>query len=333
MPGAWATPAPTPSAVERDMRLISCQTVLLLVVLALRCAGGDAALLPPEAQKIVDKAEAAIAVVTKASDEQIAKLQAQEIKDLTRLHDAALKKGEQDKATALQAKIDAVKGGAIPIAGPLLIAEGQKVAFLGDSITQFGWDKPTGYVKLVVSGLAACGITVTPVPAGVSGHKSNDMLGRVDNDVLSKKPDWMTLSCGVNDVWHGANGVPLDKYQENITAILDKAKAAGVRVMILTSTMIGEDQPNPNNAKLVPYNDWLRQIAKSRGLPLADLNADMQAQVKEIAKPGNQLTVDGVHMNEAGDRMMAHGVLAAFGLSKAMLEKAEAAWKPGGTAK
>jgi lysophospholipase L1-like esterase len=315
------------------MRLISTLTVLLLL-LALRLSASDAATLPPDAQKVVDKAEAAIAVVTKASDEQIAKLQAQEIKDLTRLHDAAVKKGEQDKAAALQAKIEAVKSGAVPLAGTVLIAEGQKLAFLGDSITQFGWDKPTGYVKLVIAGLAACGITVTPVPAGISGHKSNDMLGRVDNDVLGKKPDWMTLSCGVNDVWHGANGVPLDKYQENITAILDKAKAAGVRVMILTSTMIGEDQPNANNAKLAAYNDWLRQAAKARGLPLADLNADMQALVKEGGKPGtNLLTVDGVHMNEAGDRMMARGILVAFGLTKAMLEKVDAAWKPGGAAK
>jgi lysophospholipase L1-like esterase len=330
MAGAWATP---PSLLERAMRLIRLPPVLLLLLLVLRCAGGDAAALPPEAQKIVDKAEAAIGVVTKASDEQIAKIQAQELKDLGRLHDAAVKKGEQDKAAALQAKIEAVKSGAIPLTGAVLIAEGQKLAFLGDSITEQGWGKPTGYVKLVVSGLAACGITVTPVPAGISGHKSNDMLGRVDNDVLSKKPDWMTLSCGVNDVWHGANGVPLDKYQENITAILDKAKAAGVRVMILTSTVIGEDLPNANNAKLVAYNDWLRQTAKSRGLPLADLNADMQALIKEGGKAGtNLLTVDGVHMNEAGDRMMARGILGAFGLPKAMLDKADAVWK-GGAAK
>jgi lysophospholipase L1-like esterase len=329
----WSTPWSTPAVLERVMRLLACHPVLLLLLMVLRLAAGDAAALPPEAQKIVDKAEVAIGVVTKASDEQIAKIQAQELKDLIRLHDAAIKKGDQDKAALLQAKIDAVKSGAVPLAGAVLISEGQKLAFLGDSITQQGWDKATGYVKLVISGLAVCGITVTPVPAGISGHKSNDMLARVDNDVLSKKPDWMTLSCGVNDVWHGAKGVPLDKYQENITAILDKAKAAGVRVMILTSTVIGEDLPNANNAKLAAYNDWLRQTAKSRGLPLADLNADMQALIKEGGKAGtNLLTVDGVHMNESGDRMMAHGILAAFGLSKAMLDKADAAWK-GGTGK
>ncbi len=28
------------------------------------------------------------------------------------------------------------------------------------------------------------------------------MLARLDEAVISKKPQWMTLSCGVNDVWH-----------------------------------------------------------------------------------------------------------------------------------
>ena len=72
------------------------------------------------------------------------------------------------------------------------------------------------------------------IGAGISGHKSNQMLERLERDVLSKKPDWMTLSCGVNDVWHGAKGVALPEYQKNITEIVDKAQAANVKVIILT---------------------------------------------------------------------------------------------------
>ena len=92
----------------------------------------------------------------------------------------------------------------------IAVKSGDKIAFLGDSITAGGWGSPTGYVRLVISGLDANGVKVEPLPAGIGGHKSNDMLGRLDRDVLSKKPQWMTLSCGVNDVWHGKNGVALD---------------------------------------------------------------------------------------------------------------------------
>ena len=162
----------------------------------------------------------------------------------------------------------------------IAVKSGEKIAFLGDSITQQGAGSPSGYVHLVISGLEANGIKATAIPAGISGHKSNDMLARVERDVLQKKPDWMTLSCGVNDVWHGAKGVPLEQYKKNITEIVDKCQAAHIKVMILTSTMIGEDQSNENNQKLMAYNAFLRELAKDKKCPLADLNAEMQAALK-----------------------------------------------------
>lgn len=208
----------------------------------------------------------------------------------------------------------------------ILVKTGEKIAFLGDSITAQGAASPIGYVRLVISGLAANDVKAEAIPAGISGHKSNDMLARVDRDVISKKPQWMTLSCGVNDVWHGERGVPLEDYKKNITEIVDKATAAGIKVVILTSTMIREDQPNAENQKLVAYNDFLKSLAAERKLPLADLNAAMQAQVAATPHKGLLLTVDGVHMNAQGNVMMATGVLKAFGLNDAQLKKATDSW-------
>ena len=212
------------------------------------------------------------------------------------------------------------------------VKPGEKVAFLGDSITQAGQGSPGGYCQLVASGLAANGVKIELIGAGISGHKSNQMLERLDRDVLDKHPQWMTLSCGVNDVWHGANGVPLEDYKKNITSIIDKAQAANVKVVILTSTMIGEDQKNANNQKLIAYNDFLRTLAKEKKCLLADLNEEMQTALAEAVKSqpkppnGNYLTGDGVHMNFAGNQMMATGVLKGLGLNAAELAKAANAW-------
>lgn len=232
------------------------------------------------------------------------------------------------------AMISAAAFAAAAFAEPI-VKDGDTLAFLGDSITQFGKDTPSGYVRLVVSGLEANGIKVNPIFAGISGHKSNDMLARVDRDVLGKdpKPAVMTLSCGVNDVWHGARGVELEQFKENITAIIDKAVEAGVKPVILTATMIREDAGNNENKKLEGYNAFLRELAAERSLPLADLNADMQAAVaaaKEAgAAPdngGNYLTADGVHMALPGNIMMAVGVLRALGLDEAQVAAAREAW-------
>ncbi len=225
---------------------------------------------------------------------------------------------------------------ALPASGEILVKDGQKVAFMGDSITAGGWGNPGGYVRLIVAGLEANGVKVTPVPAGISGHKSDQMLARLKRDALDKKPDWMTLSCGVNDVWHGARGIPLDQYKANITAILDQCATAGTKVVVLTATVIGEELDNDNNKKLAAYNEFLRALAKERKAPLADLYAMFESAIKEhpntTGKPGRLLTSDGVHMNPAGDQFMARGVLQAFGLDAAQLKKAEEAWLdlPGG---
>ena len=179
-------------------------------------------------------------------------------------------------------------GGALLLAASALSAQitvksGEKIAFLGDSITQQGnWE--SGYINLVMSALEANGIKAVKIPAGISGHKSNQMLARLERDVLKKKPQIMTLSCGVNDVWHGRRGVSLEDYRKNITEIVDKAQAAGIKVYILTSTMIYENPDHANNKKLAAYNDFLRSLAKEKNCVLVDLNADMQKQIAEIRR-------------------------------------------------
>ena len=75
-------------------------------------------------------------------------------------------------------------GGALLLAVSALSAQitvksGEKIAFLGDSITQQGnWE--SGYINLVMSALEANGIKAVKIPAGISGHKSNQMLARLD---------------------------------------------------------------------------------------------------------------------------------------------------------
>jgi len=233
------------------------------------------------------------------------------------------------KTSLIRSFLVLLTGLSTAMAAPL-VQTGNSIAFLGDSITQYGAQSPGGYVQLVRSGLAANGIDVSIIPAGVSGNKSNQMLERLDASVLNKKPTWMTLSCGVNDVWHSKSGrgVELEDYKKNITEIVDRTEKAGTKVMILTATLIGPDLEDPLNKKAIAYNDFLRELAKQRNLPLADLSADMIRE-QAIVKPSGakqQLTVDGVHMNYLGNIMMAEGVLRAFGLDDAQITTARAKW-------
>jgi lysophospholipase L1-like esterase len=231
-------------------------------------------------------------------------------------------------AWPLKAQAPAPATGTAPANNALKIANGQSIAFLGDSITQFGWQYPGGYVKQVIAGFKSIGLTITPYPAGVSGNTSRDMLARLQRNVLDRKPTWMTLSCGVNDVWHGVKGVYLETYKKNITSIVDQAQAAGIKVMILTATPIMENE-NDLNKKLVDYNDFLRQLAKERNLPLVDLNAIFWEKLKaHPPAPGTTLlTVDGVHPNPEGYFLFASNILKAFGVTPEQIAAYEAQWR------
>ena len=232
------------------------------------------------------------------------------------------------KKTILSLALAAAAGVAF---GDLCVKDGDTLAFLGDSITQFGQQNSDGYVNLVLRALDAEGVKVKPVKAGISGHKSDQMLARLDGHVLRHRPQWMTLSCGVNDVWHQdrGKGVLLEDYKKNIAAILDKCAASNCTVIVLTSTMFEKPQmeKDPHNVKINDYNAWLLAEAKRRGLPVADLNAAMWDAHK--ADPTVKLTRDGVHMSPAGDRLMARGVLKAMGLADGRFAAIEReAWKP-----
>jgi len=212
----------------------------------------------------------------------------------------------------------------------ILIQSGQKIGFLGDSITAQGTG-PNGYVTLVVAGLTTNGINVTAVPAGIPGNTSAGMKKRVDRDVLSKGVDWMTLSCGVNDIHlqDKGLGVDLDQYKQNITSILDAARAKNVKIMVLTLTPIGEDLDSPNNKSIDSYNQFLQEIVKERGLILADVNAAFKKYLKAPPPKSfnkGHLLGDGVHPNFDGQHLMAEVVLRAFGISDEEIFKAEQTW-------
>jgi len=216
--------------------------------------------------------------------------------------------------------------------GAVELKENARVAFLGDSITQNGWNNADGYVRLVELAFKTLDVKATVIPAGVSGNKSPDMLKRLDRDVLSKKPDVVLFSCGVNDVWHGLipslKGVSKEDYVKNCGEILDRIRKSGATPVVLTPTMIGEEPNAAANVKLAEYIAALAEAAKARGVEVVDLNAAMRAALKTTApnRAGMRLTFDGVHMNFTGDCMMAREILRGLGLAGRDDAAVEKAW-------
>ncbi len=206
--------------------------------------------------------------------------------------------------------------------GPPALKKGEKIVFLGDSITA-GGVAPKGYVTLIKTGLSEkhkeLGIEV--IGAGISGNKVPNLQSRLEKDVLAKKPTLVVIYIGINDVWHGENdptkGTPKDKFETGLKEIIGKIKDNGARVVLCTPTVIGEKKAGANklDGKLDEYAEVSRKVAKDTGSQLCDLR---KAFVDHIAKNNADdkdkgiLTTDRVHLNEAGNKLVADTIRATI---------------------
>ena len=198
-----------------------------------------------------------------------------------------------------------------------------KVLFFGDSITEAAV-KPNGFITIDDSLLNKPGGpgAYDLIGAGISGNKVYDLYFRLDDDVLSKSPDIVVIWVGVNDVWHKkmGTGTDADKFEKFYLALVNKLKAAHIKIVVCTPATIGEkwDNTNEQDGDLNRYSDIIRKIAARQQLILVDLRTAFENYEKSN-NPNNLergiLTADGVHLNDAGNRFVAG--LMADGIRKA----------------
>jgi lysophospholipase L1-like esterase len=217
----------------------------------------------------------------------------------------------------------------------LQLKPGDQIIAIGDSITQDG-----GYLRDVDMVLASEYPELKLpkiVNVGISGQKAEDLLPRFKRDVVDwkpmlnksdkqavdRKPKWVTISIGINDVWHRL-GQPhdpkvLEKYSENVAKMVDMAQAAGIKVILLSPTVIQEDATQEGNKRLLMYIAAEKKIAEEKKCEFVDLHQmffDVLAK-KPADFKDKWLTRDGVHMQARGDGLMALGILRALGVPDA----------------
>lgn len=188
----------------------------------------------------------------------------------------------------------------------------RKIIFFGDSITQAGVG-PTGYITMLKEMFLKAGDKSELIGAGIGGNKVYDLYLRMEDDVLSKKPDVVVIYVGVNDVWHKASygtGTDADKFTKFYTAMIKKMQAAGIKLILTTPACIGEktDHSNQQDGDLNQYSKIIRDLAKDNNCGLVDLRKEFLAY-NLSNNPENKekgiLTTDRVHLNETGNKKVA----------------------------
>ena len=231
-------------------------------------------------------------------------------------------------ATLIAALLSILGPAARDMPQQFVLKEGDQIVAIGDSITAGG-----GYLRDADAVLAAQYPELKLpkiINAGIGGQKAEDLVARFQRDVIDKKPAAVTLSIGINDVWHRL-GAPHDEkilatYAQNVSKMVDMAQAANIKVILLTPTLIQEDAKSPGNERLVMYVDAEKKIAADKKCVVVDLHEMFLKALaaKPADEKGKWLTGDGVHMNPRGDALMAIGVLQGLGVPEDKIKAADA---------
>jgi lysophospholipase L1-like esterase len=208
----------------------------------------------------------------------------------------------------------------------MLFEPGQKILFIGDSITDAdrrGSSRPygAGYVSLARNLLVARypDLHLTIVNRGVSGDTTRDLRARWQRDVLAERPDWLALKIGINDVWRSFGGnraeaVPLPEYTANLRHLLEETRAhTTARLILLTPYMIEPDRAHPMRAAMDRYGQAVQELAAEVGAVLIDTQAAFDTALQHTTPA--DWAEDQVHPNAPGHAILALAFLRGVGFA------------------
>lgn len=214
----------------------------------------------------------------------------------------------------------------------MLFEHMDRIVFAGDSVTDMGSIQPVGegladslgfgYVRIVENFLTVWYperlLRITN--SGINGHTSRDLLGRFDRDVLSLKPDWVSICIGINDVWRQFDmpafpdhHVSCKEYEMNLESMILQAKKCTKGVFICTPYYMEPNKTDPMRSRMDEYGAVCKALAKKHGCLLVDFQEayDQFFQYRH----STFVAWDRVHPNQIGSTLMAKSFLKECGFN------------------
>ena len=195
----------------------------------------------------------------------------------------------------------------------------KQVVFLGDSITEEGRTLELGFINLLEESLDSEKFNL--IGKGISGDKVSDLLVRYEDDVLVQNPDIVFIYIGINDVWHSydvGKGSDIDFYEKGLRKIITDIKKRGAKIILCTPTVIGErvtfedELEVKRDQELDAFAGVVRNLSSEFNTELLDLRTIFKNYIVENNQNNDYqdfLTDDGVHLNDAGNKLIAENML------------------------
>lgn len=195
----------------------------------------------------------------------------------------------------------AVDRAPVPESAPPLSSPGTRprIVVLGDSLTAgLGLAPSQAYPALLQQRLAGSGLDYDVINAGVSGDTSAGGLARLDW-ALEGRVRILVVALGANDA---LRGLATDQLERNLAAIIERATARGI-VVVLAGM---EAPPNWGPEYTRAFHRVYPTLAARYHAPLVPF---LLAGVAGIERLNQQ---DGIHPTAEGDRIIADTLWAVL---------------------
>lgn len=209
---------------------------------------------------------------------------------------------------------------------PFYLKNGDTVVFYGDSITD---------QRLYTTFAESYVVTRYPqmnvrfVHSGWGGDRVTGGGGgpidlRLQRDVIAYKPTVMTIMLGMNDGRYKAfDQETFDIFANGYKHILKSVKSSlpGIRITAIEPSPYDDVTrppmfPGGYNAVLLRYGQFLKELAPTENLSIADLNTSVVQELTKAQsldeKAGDILIRDRVHPGPGGHLLMAKALLKAW---------------------
>ncbi len=212
----------------------------------------------------------------------------------------------------------------------MLFTKGEKILFIGDSISDYNRAKPVGeglFGALGTSWVADVAATLEAarpelglrfVNMGIDGNQVRDLDKRWQRDVLDQKPDWVCVLIGINDVWRQFDSptrpeehVPLDEYEATYDRLIQTTLRQARGMVLLSPYFMEPNRADPMRARMDEYGAAVKRLAAKHGLTFVDLQAGWD-WLFQYMHPCN-IAWDRIHPNHTGHMHIARQFLAAVG--------------------
>ena len=207
------------------------------------------------------------------------------------------------------------------------------VLFIGDSISDYERTRPVGEGLFNAWGRSyvACAgallncmypeLGLRVVNMGISGNQVRDLKARWQTDVFDRRPDWVSVLIGINDVWRQFDCPQMPEthvspeeyestYEELIKATLPKVKG----MILMTPYYMEPNRQDAMRARMDVYGDIVKKLAARYGLTCVDLQAGWDRLFKHMHS--TSIAWDRVHPNQTGCMYIAKQFLAAVGADR-----------------